>query len=177
MLLRVEPTEHGPDRTHGSGPAQHVLALVVERQERADWCWAAVACSVARFWGCHDWSQERVAAATPRPGQPSSGSDFARLDDALSAVGCFDHWSPGHPGFARLATEIAVGRPVGVQVQAADFAHFVLVIGYHRGRRELQIADPAHGPSVQPCDRFPICYPPVPGFWQGTYWTRPPVNR
>ncbi|MDA3642460.1 hypothetical protein LZ318_21170 [Saccharopolyspora indica] len=184
MRLRVEPTDVDPaaerTRERRTASAQRVLALVVERQRRADWCWAAVACSLGWYFGARGWSQEVVAEATPRPAGPSPGGDFARLEDALAVVGCFDHWSPGHPGFARLAAEIEVGLPVGVQVQASDVAHFVLVTGYHAGRRELQISDPAHGTSVQPCARFPIEYPPVAGFWQGTYWIRPPgpvVNR
>ncbi len=178
MLLRVEPPQAAASTaTDGLGPGR-VLGAVVERQRAERWCWAAVAAGVAAYYGA-ECSQEDVARALGRGGGPSDdnpsggeASGGARLDEALSAVGCFSHWSPGRPAWDRLVAELVEGRPVGVQIRwRGGGSHFVLLCGAWDGL--VHVADPATGAAALRFPDFPRAYRDG-GVWDGTFWTRPP---
>lgn len=124
------------------------LNLNMPHQCQTEWCWAAVAISVAEFLGNPGlWTQCSLASA--QLGQPddacfgSDGSDPdtcnkpANLEDSLSLV---QHFSSRHPNPASgvpqpqvIKQEIDNGRPVGAKIewpQSGKQGHFVLITGY-----------------------------------------------
>ncbi|MFF4160904.1 papain-like cysteine protease family protein [Streptomyces sp. NPDC001678] len=170
MLLRVEPPEAAASTAVGGRLVGRVLGAVVERQRAGRWCWAAVAAGVATYYGT-ECTQEDVARALGRGDDPSAGAG-ARLDEALAAVGCFSHWSPGRPAWDRLVSELVAGRLVGVQIRwSGGGSHFVLLCG--AWDELVHVADPATGAAALPFADFPRAYRDG-GVWDGTFWTRPP---
>ncbi|MEM9556465.1 MAG: papain-like cysteine protease family protein [Acidobacteriota bacterium] len=180
MLLRVEPpgasSECYSRRICCDLPPSRTLDLVVERQQRSQWCWAAIGASLARFYRTGSWSQREIASEVFGVGscEPKSADSWDRcatLDDVLRRVGCFSHWSPGRPTFERVQSEIAAGRPLCLGLAWSDGGnHYVVVRGAFAARRELSVDDPLHGPSIQHYDSFPMGYRGG-GVWRETYWT------
>lgn len=165
----------GPPAGPPENAARH-LAIRIERQARSNWCWAAIAASLGRYYETSDWSQERVAQAVldDRSGTAagSAPNSEARLNDALTLVGCYSHWSPDRPAFARIRTEIDAGRPVCVRIAWRDGgSHFVVVTGYVTTPQEIHVDDPAAGPTLQSMRDFPGGYRGRGAYWRETYWT------
>ena len=145
----------------------HRLSLVPDLQSAENWCWAAIAASVARHYGAAPADQNEIAARLT-----GSLDREARLDAALRLTGCFGHWSPGKPLFDRVRFEINAGRPFAARIAWHQGAgHYVLVTGYHADGT-LQIDDPATGQSVAPYSGFPERYRSG-GGWTETFWTTP----
>ena len=151
--------------------ARSVLAVAVARQEKSNWCWAAIACSVARYYGIGTYRQADVAAGLF---DADGWNVIAPLDEALAVAGCAGYWSPGRPAFERIGAEIDAGRPLGVCIQwPTGPAHYVLITGCFRVTREIYVDDPLHGRSVQPFADFPMTYHGLEAVWRGVYWTSP----
>ncbi len=159
----------------------------MQHQELSNWCWAAIAASLSAFYGGRQLAQAEVAADVlgyacsgfrADPELAARCNVCARLDDALKAVGGYSHWSPGKPTFARIRTEIDAGRPVcfGLDWLSGGF-HYAVVTGYYADAREIYVADPLHGPSVQAFEPFPSRYRGSGGVWRGTFWTAKEMRR
>jgi hypothetical protein len=143
------------------------------RQERAHWCWAAVASSVAEYYHGSRITQTEVcrlvlnvdihsSAITDCPGY---------MDEALIAVGCFSNWSPGRPTFERIRQELCAGRPICVCIEwRRGGAHYVLITGAFPESGEIYVQDPEQGSSIQMLSDFPAKYRQG-GWWRGVYWT------
>jgi hypothetical protein len=176
MRLRIEPRQEvaapvGPD----GFPDSHLPAFEMERQRRRNWCWAAIAASLARHAGHCGWTQETVVRQTLKLSADLPEADLpdvaARLADALAVVGCYGHWSPGRPSLARVLEEISAARPVAMRLRGRDGgSHFVLVTGYLDRGRDVRVDDPLHGRSLQRFDTFPDGYRGRPAWWAETYW-------
>jgi hypothetical protein len=155
----------------------------MQRQQLSKWCWAAIAVSIADYYQSGGLCQADVASTVlgvdcsdPHEAAEhgSRYNTYADLDRSLRSVGCFSHWSPGRPTFARLCSEIDAGRPLCLSIVWRNGgSHYVVVIGYHAETREIYVEDPLHGPSVHIFDKFPHSYWNG-GFWRGTFWTSPP---
>jgi hypothetical protein len=150
-----------------------VLELAVERQERPNWCWAAIAQAMARYFACGEYRQSEVAAACGC-GDAGGDGDTLTLDRALTAMGCAFYWTPGKPSFQRLVFELNRGLPVCARIQwHGGDAHFVVIHGY-RSDQALMVADSIDGHGFQPYQAFPTTYGVRSGVWTETYWTLGP---
>jgi hypothetical protein len=193
MQWKIEPAEAKREvyssgvRRQEEGRDSCVLDLIMQRQELEHWCWAAIAVSLGAFYGTRRMMQHEAAGALlgmdcsgfqSEPDVVSRCDVCAMLDDALKLVGCFSHWSPGRPTFERIRTEIDAGRPVCFCVDwKTGGSHYAVISGYYANTREVYVADPLHGPSVQAYSTFPTQYRGIGGFWRGTFWTSPPVTQ
>lgn len=168
------------------------LDLVVPRQAMDRWCWAAIAASFGKYYGL--WPREQVAVVSDWLGEDCAGfrtdqtlaarcNVLAMLDAVLARLGCFTHWSPGRPSWARLAEEIGAGRPVAIGLDwRAGGSHYVAITGCWLSAAagpgvrvdQIYVDDPMVGPSVQPFGSFPQDYR-AGGYWRGTYWTSAPA--
>jgi hypothetical protein len=176
MRLRIEPpgatrASYGRAARPGDDArGARILDLIVERQLRDKWCWAAVAAALGRYYGTRTLAQ-RDAAAALLGVDGDDGNRYAMLDDALRLAGCFSHWSPGRPTYERICDEIDAGRPVCVRIQWRDGgSHYVVLTGHDRRTGELYVQDPQHGPSIHPFEAFPRQYR-IGAVWTETYWT------
>jgi hypothetical protein len=113
------------------------LAFTMQRQQQTNWCWAAVAASVAQYYDPGTrWTQCLVANAqwfrTDCCGGGAAGpcNEYGWLDRALGAVGHLTRVEGGTSTFAVIDAEIAAGRPVGIRVAwRGGGAHFVAIYG------------------------------------------------
>lgn len=170
-LLRSNliPVEPALDPSHGSGPRDGPASLAFENEPQAhqNWCWAAVAVSVARFYDAGTaWTQCRVAnAELDRSDCCGAGGTGACdvpgfLHTSLGRVGHLDRWNAAASSFQAVATEVDRGNPLCARVAwDQGGAHFVAVSGYSGGgvRRAtgvVSVADPWYGNSDVPYSEF-----------------------
>ena len=166
-LSTVGPAFH-PPRRQGRW---HRLDVPGITQGRPNWCWAAIAAALGRYYGSSDLTQARIAS------QVTDAIDReARLDSALRLTGCFGHWSPGKPLLDRIRFEVNAGRPLAARIAwNQGGGHYVLVTGYDE-TGALQIDDPATGRAVHAYVKFPDSYR-TGGGWTETFWTLPTAKR
>ncbi|HXB75751.1 MAG TPA: C39 family peptidase [Candidatus Acidoferrales bacterium] len=149
------------------GTATRALSLKVQRQEKSEWCWAAVSVSVDRFFrpdSTH--SQCEIAGSALnlpccKGGQPAQ-SDSCNAPHALHPVLGRFHLLAADPivkplSFDRVRTEIDAGRPVCVlikwldnQGQVTDRGHFIALSGYRVTpalKQFVSVTDPWFGSS------------------------------
>jgi hypothetical protein len=163
-----------------SGVRKQIDRFTVERQQRDQWCWAALThgvlgayrkappaqCDVAtRFFQrdcCHDGGAEN----TPQILTEVLDRFKLRHGDVLG----------GSLAPAAVRSEIAAGRPICIQIEWTDGrAHVVGIGGYvdgGDGRFYVLVSDPGTGgnPIEVPADSFVY----LGGGWAWTFRTRPP---
>ncbi|MGW8393833.1 papain-like cysteine protease family protein [Pseudoduganella sp. HUAS MS19] len=194
MKVRIEPLA----RPHGAGlaaPAPPALAqaagvqllVPTEAQRRPNWCWAAVTCAIAAYYGDGSWQQPALAwrilcpdqvrpNCAPPPGllEQERYNQQAPLERSLRYVNCLAGWSSGRPPFRRLIRELDSGRPLAVAIRwRTGSQHYVLLDGYCRHGRMLYGVDPQDGRFCAGFDDFPLHYRHG-GEWMETYWTQNP---
>ncbi len=154
------------------------LPLNVESQQMSRWCWAALACAVARYFNTASLTQgQLVQSLLDSDGTYTQKSEELnqnfKLDHALKQVHCFSHWSPGKPGFERIQFEINQGRPIGIRLEwyRSKEAHYVLIKGYDIREGTVAIEDSENGPSIQNYKNFPEDYGTRGAVWTETFWT------
>lgn len=158
------------------------LNIPVENQLLNNWCWAAIASALGRYYGTSDESQAQIASQVLKKNclefafddeVRRSADTISRLDIAMSVAGCYSHWSAGKPLFDRVRFEINFGRPFGARVGwHAGAAHYVLIHGYRDHGEKLLVADPLHGSGEYSLGEFPARYRQG-GAWTETFWTAP----
>lgn len=139
------------------------LDFRMQPSQQSNWCWAAVAASVSKFYdprgafqqcelanfllGRHDCCEN-----------PSICNHGMSLTDALKHTGNFRR-SSLVVTFAELYAEIFAGRPICVGIQYPDGArHYVVIFGCQDDER-IWIADPAREGKVLAFHNFPTKYP------------------
>lgn len=139
----------------GGGPvaANRQLDFVCERQVQSNWCWAAVAVSIARYYRADShWTQCALASAELGPAvccsSPAPCNTPWYLDSALGRVGHADGGAaPGVLTLAELASELGAGQPVAVRIgYFGGGGHFVVVEGADLDEEMLDVEDPNDGP-------------------------------
>ena len=143
----------------------------MERQKMDNWCWAAVAVSMARYSDRNShWRQCEVVrlvlsrlsrkGAKKRPfpdccAKPVPGEcdEPWNLEDALEQVGRPARSSKaGHLSFEKIQAEIKVGRPLCAWIKwRGRGAHFVVVSGCHINRKrvpQVDVEDPDTGEAL-----------------------------
>jgi hypothetical protein len=162
------------------------IAFALEPQQQSNWCWAAIAVSLARYYGVGEFTQHQVALAVLGTRQvheeqvygesvsPDRFNTIALLEDALQYVGCRASWTPGRPELRDIVAEIAAGRPVCACLQwRTGDAHYVVLTGCLAETGELTVEDPLQVHSLQKFDAFPGVYRSAGTVWRGVYWTAP----
>jgi hypothetical protein len=162
------------------------LSVTPQRQLFDNWCWAAIASVLGRYYGTSAASQSEIASHLLRldcagiDGNIDGDDELRvradaemRLDAALALVGCYSHWSAGKPLFDRVRFEINLGRPFAARIEwQSGGAHYVLVRGYRDEGKRIIVADPLHGEAEYPLFDFPSRYQ-LGGAWTETFWTNP----
>jgi hypothetical protein len=157
------------------------VALNVQHQLQANWCWAACASSSSGYYDpATTWGQCRLANAELGQGNCcNDGGSLAcdvpwYLHKALARTGNLGSRASGTLPWRQLCAEIDAGRPVAARIGWSDgTGHFVMVTGYRKAGpvRELEVQDPWTGRSSVPLDVFETRYKSS-GTWTHTYLTR-----
>ncbi|MCY4045405.1 MAG: hypothetical protein OXE99_10015 [Cellvibrionales bacterium] len=186
MKFRVESTlartvswDNFPPDLHQ--PEEILLDFSVESQRQSQWCWSAIAVSLAQFYSTGLLSQSELvkkmmALSDDNPSKNSKNvSDYnqpAVLEHALRFMGCYGHWNPGRASLERLYLALIEQSLPCVRVEwPKGGAHFLVIKGVNIKTQSLWIEDPLYGPSEQAYDQFPKQYIHAQGVWSETYWT------
>lgn len=132
-------------------PQSGRLNLRIQKQMLDNWCWAAIASSIAKFRGKGDFPLCQVASGVlGKPTccrAPAQCNELARLETALTLMGVYRGKIAGPPSFDVIRSEIAAGRPICIRViPVLRLPHFTTIVGYSvlGGRPMLHLSD-SHG--------------------------------
>jgi hypothetical protein len=193
--LLVDPS--GTATKPPSAPGRQ-LKFTMECQKASQWCWAAVAVSVARFYSPATPRQQCTLASEVLCRTCCGGSDECGADDhpsgcdrpylvyhPLGAVGHLHEIRaapialPAAPDTLTVQGEVDSRRPVVCRIGWKDGGgHFVVLHGYDlSGATPLvHVADPVNdknGTSIYSLREFREGYRNGDGAWTHTYTTRP----
>lgn len=159
---------------------QKQLPFTMQPQTQSNWCWAATAVSVSRyFWRRSTWTQCRVANAELAQRNccsspvPSPCNVPWYLDRSLTRTRNFVSIT-GVVTFEQVKAEIDKGRPVGARVGwSGGGGHFMVIYGYSMigGAEYFDIDDPIYGKSHIPVSEFTSSYQGS-GSWSHTYFLK-----
>jgi hypothetical protein len=156
------------------GTAHRILSLKVQRQQRSEWCWAAVSASIDLFFR-PDSTHTQCDIAGSVLGLPCCNgtqpapSDSCNTPHALHPVLGRYHLLADDPivkplTFDRVRTEIDAGRPVCVLIKwldnqghVTDRGHFIVLNGYRvtpAQKQFVSITDPMYGASEIAFNQF-----------------------
>jgi Papain-like cysteine protease AvrRpt2 len=183
--IPLAPLARAAARAKPAGPAKgqsHRLDFRIQHQRHSNWCWAAVAASVALFYRpARKWTQCAVANSELgrkdccRKGAGGKCNLIGHLQDSLTVVGhaTTPPFVVGTVGFDRAQAEIDSGRPLGARTQWAGggTGHFVTIVGYHSAVDLLTVDDPLYGRSHVDYRTFCTDYRRS-GTWTHSYYTK-----
>ena len=171
----IDPAQDQP------GAAWRSYPFTMQPQERTQWCWAAVAASVAGYYDATKPPSQTDVAGAQLGRNDCSQDNRCNIDGylmaALRQVGHLKEWDILTPTTEeRIYFEVDGRRPLCARlVWSFGTAHFVTIIGYaprdvpenHAG---LAIADPFWGLSDIDHEDFPSLYA-YGATWTDTYFT------
>jgi len=150
------------------------VSVTIEKQQRTEWCWAAVSVSVNAFFrpGASHTQCDLAGAILKLPccaGQQPSQSAACNVPHDIHTVLGRLHLLAADPivkplSFAEVQDEIDHGRPVCVLIkwlgsngQPGDRGHFIAIDGYRitpAQKQFVSIGDPCYGPSEVDYEQF-----------------------
>lgn len=157
-----------------------VLPFSMQAQTQSNWCWAATATSVSRYYSfLSPWTQCKVASqelgetccTTPVPGACNVPW---YLDRALTRTNNFVSFQGGTVPWSTVKSELQKGLVVGTRIGwNGGGGHFMVLHGVSSiGVTEfLHIDDPIYGNSVLTYQQFATNYQGS-GTWTHTYFTK-----
>jgi hypothetical protein len=156
------------------------LNFSVEPQLGRDWCWAAVASSVSRFFDdATTWSQCSIASAELGkaccPAQRNGPCDHPWwLDKALKCTGNLGSFLDGAIDEAAIRIQLGLKRPIGLRVGwSTGGGHFLAIRAIKTdttGQLIITTTDPIFGESELSLAELESRYREV-GTWTHTYYT------
>lgn len=158
------------------------LPFNMEKQKQSQWCWAAVAVSVARFFQASSaFTQCRVANAELGTNvccaNPAACNFDHTLETALAQVGHFRDVAHEPLPFSDVQGEINAARPLGCRIGwFGGGGHFVILHGASVAsaggtvKRWVAVADPLFGPSDYQLINFTGAYHQGEGEWTHSYF-------
>lgn len=192
VLMGETPMREGDLLFDRAEPPGRKLDLSCEEQKGDNWCWAAVATSLARFYDPQiQWDQCKLAnrqLLTDRCCGPDADMTFCdkvqRLDKVLQITGNLVEFiqstvPPIEPpiSFEKVKSEIDNGRAVCSRVEWFDGGgHFQVIIGWKigGGERYLIISDPIYRETEIVFSSFASRYEGG-GKWNVAYFTKPVI--
>ncbi len=149
----------------------------IESQTESEWCWAAVAVSIEKYFNPRSTLTQcqvarRVIAEDCCNG-PAECNDAETLIQALQGLNRWKRTLDGAATFQQVKQELDARRPVCARIAWPDgYHHFVILVGYEvlqSGARHLQVADPWNPSSTVDFDEFKSAYCGD-GTWVDTYF-------
>jgi len=154
------------------------LRLSMQQQAQTQWCWAAVAASIAGFYNSRSAHSQcsTVCAVLPDSSCCANGaSPRCNVPDSLErALKYVTHWAStlqGSPTWIRIDQELSAHHPVGVLVRLlGGSGHFVAISGTGAAKSQvLTVEDPFQGRTTTTLAQYAKS---AHGVWAETYFTR-----
>ena len=185
--------------------AERRISFGIERQQQSDWCWAAVAVSVERYFDPASTLEQCEIAnkVIPKeyPTDPAPEIDscdhpepYNKPADLKLALEDIHKWrttlnrlvaaggtivSPGTLTFEAIRQEIDRGRPICAAISwYSGGGHFVVLSGYRMlgsGARQVYVQDPLNPSALVDLDEFSFAYYGD-GEWTATHLVRNDLN-
>jgi hypothetical protein len=158
---------------------EELIKFSVQKQQRTNWCWAAVSTSVAVYFGSKGWTQCKLASlelelkcckknCTEKCNQPRA------LQPPLKRVGYFHEQIEEASSFTQIQAEIHAGRPLCCRVLGSKpIGHFVAIAGWSiapEGTQYVEVRDPMYGPVAKTYDEFCSAYLEPGSRWTHSYF-------
>ncbi|HUA56821.1 MAG TPA: papain-like cysteine protease family protein [Candidatus Sulfotelmatobacter sp.] len=169
----------GAPRARAGAARWRQLAFPLQHQQHVNWCWAAVAASVALYYRPRaTWTQCKVADVELQRCDCCGSGGRRRcnvpghLDTSLRIVGRLARRQWARSTFAQAEREVRARRPLGARIQWPNGdGHFATIVGFLAGRpRMLAIDDPYYGRSH--VDYRTFCRGYYHGKWTDSYFTK-----
>jgi hypothetical protein len=157
-----------------------VLPFTMQAQTQSNWCWAATATSVSRYYSIFSpWTQCKVASGelgqtcctTPVPGACNVPW---YLDKAFTRTNNFVSIQGGTAAWSTVKSQLEKGLVVGARIGwSGGGGHFMVLHGVSSigVTKYLHIDDPIYGKSVLTYQQFATNYQSS-GSWTHTYFTK-----
>jgi hypothetical protein len=171
---------------HEMGEEAAIERFPIQEQQYSNWCWAAVAASVASHYSgaivkqCEIAEEElaREVCCDPNGSNAAEFNVTNVLGSPLNRRGCLQRCGR-HKRAKRdeIIEELRQKRPICVRTVWPDGgAHFVVIVGCWTEAEHtwLILDDPFWGPSEYCYDGFADHYELPGGRWVDTYYTRRP---
>ena len=165
-------------RLGGARLVNRSLDFTLQQQRQTQWCWAAVAASVASYYRRSGWSQCRLVSLELSESTCCVDGVSAEcnrpwyLDKALDRVRNLAAYTPRPLRLQQIRLEIDGTRPIGVRIGwRGGGGHFVVICGYSE-LNVLDIHDPWFGRSSVDYLAFRRRYQGN-GRWTHSYQTMP----
>jgi hypothetical protein len=143
----------------------------IQKQDQSEWCWAAVALSIEKYFNSKATLTQREIAQKVLETK-SSATDYsndvvawnvpAKLSDALRVIGRLRGNPAGRVRFEEISQEIDARRPVCARIEwQGEGSHFVVITGYEvlrSGARHVAVADPQYPGSMMDFEEFQDSY-------------------
>jgi hypothetical protein len=161
--------------TDGDNP----LTIAVPKQEKEEWCWAAVCVGLRKFYDNEEIRQCAIATEVIG-GDCCTNGDMCNEPQFLSIVLDDMHYREAKKDqvtFDLIRAQIDKGRPLCCFIDhGSDVGHFIVISGYDADSKQIGVLDPAPGeahisPRMVPFSAFRISYND--GTWMETYLTHP----
>jgi hypothetical protein len=151
--------------------------LLMEHQQKDNWCWCAVTVSVLAFYTGEKRTQCSHAARVRKPADCCSDPDACDLPTSLSAslndAGVLRDYIEKPLSYDELQVETSHGRIVCARIAWDEGGfHFVAVDTVFADATQLRIKDPLYGESIATYDGL-LRYREM-GQWIGSYTTKRP---
>ncbi|MBI3515605.1 MAG: hypothetical protein HY060_16335 [Proteobacteria bacterium] len=179
VVTRTTATKRHVRRARSAHDAWQHLDFPLQHQQLINWCWAAIATSVAHYYQPHaPWTQCKVANAELGRRDCCSVAGHRRcnvighLVQSLRIVHHLAQHRRAKSTFRQTERELFAGRPLAARVAwDGGGAHYVTIVGYQPERRMLAIDDPYYGRSHVPYGMFCRSYRDH-GVWTDSYCTK-----
>ncbi|WP_409566448.1 papain-like cysteine protease family protein [Methylobacterium sp. E-065] len=158
----------------------------MQPQSQSNWCWAAVAASIAAYFDRYTQQTQCLIAGAQLHRKNCCGADangpcnvYGFLASALHRVRHLQAWYPSvAASFTDVQAELDGGRPLCARVAwSSGGAHFITIIGYLpdssalAGSQLIAIEDPLWGHSDVPYEVLRTGYLQD-GCWTDSYFTK-----
>lgn len=163
----------------GEDPVDVVVRFPIQRQTQSQWCWAAVAASVSRYYQAGTtWTQCRVAnrqwGRNDCCGTGASGAcnNPSTLDTALTTVGHLNRMTNSQQSLQTVENELVENRPLCIRVGwSGGGGHFIVASGVEDDSF-VWVSDPGGGTTALVAyDTLRTAYRGS-GTWTHSYFTR-----
>jgi hypothetical protein len=166
-----------------------MVQFEMQKQCHSNWCWAAVAASIAAFYDRDSGVRQCDLANLELERDDCCNADCQTPGVAfnvtnvfaspLNRVGCLQkltRFQQAAP--SQVLEQLQARRPICVRTVWPDGgAHFLTIIGFlpdAEGGPIIAVDDPFWGRSEYSYDRFSKDYQLIGGKWNDTYYTKPP---
>ena len=158
----------------------------MEAQLQTNWCWAAVATSVSKYFDplhspwtqCEVVNRELGETTCCQDGSTTACNRPWYLEKAMDRVQHPVQWSGGYASVSDIMDMVGLNKPLSIRIgwlsngQPTGSGHFVVIDGYaiRSGTAYIDVEDPILGASTYEYTELQMKYNNGNGIWTHSYY-------